>query len=67
MTACTQYYNLCYVPEIAKLKNEISKKILEYFEKVKHLFTVESYTLDLAISPDLSKIYIIEINHTVIS
>jgi len=55
LTACTQYYQLCYVEKISKNYELIKQLIWDYFEtQVKHRVKTDTYTIDFAISPDLS-------------
>jgi hypothetical protein len=61
MTALTQYYKACFVPELAQRKNEIEKLILEFHNRIKDLITVKSYVADFVIDGD--KVWLIELNH----
>ncbi|KAH3756436.1 cell division cycle protein 123-like [Pelomyxa schiedti] len=65
MTACTQYYDMIYVPDIASQRSLVASTILDYFEsKIKpKLLHLNSYTLDLAVRPDLKAVRTIELNH----
>jgi len=63
MVACSQYYSLCYIPEIANQKQKIAEHLRLYFDSIKHLIPIKNYTIDFALFPDFSKIWVIEINH----
>eukprot|EP01087_Luapelamoeba_hula_P023840 TRINITY_DN8860_c0_g1_i3.p1 TRINITY_DN8860_c0_g1~~TRINITY_DN8860_c0_g1_i3.p1 ORF type:complete len:471 (+),score=65.27 TRINITY_DN8860_c0_g1_i3:52-1464(+) len=63
MTAMTHYYPFTYVPEIHEKKKEIEVRLLEFWASIKDRILLEDYTVDFAISPDLSKIWIVEINN----
>ncbi len=57
----TQYYKACYVPEIAKRKDEIEKLIHELFDKIKDKLDVTDFVVDFVV--DKEKVYLIELNH----
>lgn len=63
MTACTNYYYYCYVPEMVPRKEEIRQRIQEYWNTIKDCIKVDSYTIDFVLSPDLKEVKVIEINH----
>lgn len=65
LTACTAYYKLCFVPEIAARKAEIAKLLLAYHDRIvrEGLIEPESYTIDFAVAPDLSRVCVVEINN----
>eukprot|EP01113_Clastostelium_recurvatum_P030862 TRINITY_DN3797_c0_g1_i2.p1 TRINITY_DN3797_c0_g1~~TRINITY_DN3797_c0_g1_i2.p1 ORF type:complete len:260 (+),score=67.71 TRINITY_DN3797_c0_g1_i2:269-1048(+) len=62
LTAATQYSNIVYVPEIAQQKDEIKECIMSFWEKVQGNIRTPHYTIDLALSPDLKEVVIVEIN-----
>jgi len=65
-TACTQYYSECYVPEMAANKEKITEKIRQFLTQEilpklpKDLHTL---TIDLALAPDLSRVWLVEIGN----
>jgi len=63
ITGCTQYYKLCYVPELVANKEKVGEHIKNYFNSIKHLIPITNYTIDFAVSPDLCTTWVIEINH----
>ncbi len=65
LTAATQYTDFLYVPEIAQKKEQIKELIVQYWKKVKGGIKAKSYTMDLALEPNLEHIYIIELNDPV--
>ena len=64
LTAATQYTSLIFVPGMAEKREGIKALIQEYYEKVRHNIKCPSYTLDLALNPDLdiSRVQIVELN-----
>lgn len=63
MTACSQYYAGTYVPELAKNKDKVAQRILDFFEKTKNLISIQEYVVDYALDPKSDKIWIIEVNN----
>jgi hypothetical protein len=69
MNACTQYYSLCYVPEMVPVKDAIRDKIYNFWRE--HLRALPyftdackgDYTVDFVLSPDLKVIRVIEVNN----
>lgn len=55
IVACTQYYPLCYVPKLSHNKEMITKVLFDYFDKVKDLIKIDTYTIDFMLSRDLSE------------
>lgn len=64
LCACCQYQSVSYLPELLQNKEEIQTKIVAFFEQsVKtQLSALGNYVVDFALLPDLSKIWIVEIN-----
>jgi hypothetical protein len=62
MTAITQYYSLCYLPEIVLQKALVLDMILTKWALVHPLLKVHTYTIDFAFSIDLDHIMVVEIN-----
>jgi hypothetical protein len=59
--ALSQYFHFCYWPELVQHKDEIARRVTEYWEtRVKHRVKHTSYTIDFAVLQD--QIYVIEIN-----
>lgn len=63
IVACTQYYPLCYVPKLSQNKEKITKLLFDYFDKVKDLIKIDTYTIDFVLSRDLNSVQIIELNN----
>ena len=62
ISAVSQYYDLCYVPEIAAHRDEIRERIDRYFvEQVRDRVRIPTYTVDLALSPTSEHIWLIEL------
>lgn len=62
LTAATQYTDVLYVPEMAAKKNEIRVFIQDFWNKVKDSIKCDTYTMDLALDPNLESAYIVELN-----
>lgn len=67
-TTCSGFYNftsLVYIPDMYNKREEVAKTVQDYFNSVvKPLFlNIPAYTVDLVLSPDLSRVRVIEINH----
>jgi hypothetical protein len=62
LTATTQYYPDCYVPEFARNKQQIRDKLHSYWQEVAPLIQATNYTIDIVLSPDLSRAWVVEIN-----
>lgn len=59
--ALSQYFHFCYWPELVQQKEEIARRVTEFWEtRVKHRVKHTSYTIDFAVLQD--RIYVIEIN-----
>eukprot|EP00475_Leptophrys_vorax_P004825 TRINITY_DN12888_c0_g1_i1.p1 TRINITY_DN12888_c0_g1~~TRINITY_DN12888_c0_g1_i1.p1 ORF type:complete len:436 (-),score=127.95 TRINITY_DN12888_c0_g1_i1:1064-2371(-) len=73
LTGCAQYYKKCFVPEIARHKDELEKLILLFFSKVKDKIPLHKYTIDFVVDPKRfmssseedrqESIQIVELNH----
>lgn len=61
--ACSQYYTLCYISDLVHNKTRVQKFIKDWFESIRDLIPISNYTIDFAIAKDLSKAWVIEINH----
>ena len=68
ITTIQEYSTYTYVPDIVAKKILIRDKIVQYFEnEIRDKLEAEVdvpliYTLDFYVSPDLSKIFLIEVN-----
>ena len=68
ITTIQEYSTYTYVPDIVAKKTLIRDKIVQYFEnEIRDKLEAEVdvpliYTLDFYVSPDLSKIFLIEVN-----
>ncbi|KAH3759830.1 hypothetical protein Pelo_8392 [Pelomyxa schiedti] len=62
-TAATQYSRLVYVPELAAQREKVSRALLDYHNRVKHLIPLPNYTLDISTDSKLSHFVIVELNH----
>lgn len=66
LTCCTQYYSHCFVPEMAQNKEKVSKTITDFIEKEvipKLPAELTNLTVDLALSPDLTRVWVVEIGN----
>jgi len=66
LACCSQYYSDCFVPEIYNNKHKIANLITKFYEEeVKHLIPahVPNLTFDVALTPDLDKVYMIELGN----
>jgi len=59
----TQYYPLCFVPKMVQIKDKLKDHLFNYFESIKEQIKISNYTIDFAVLSDLSKTWIIELNH----
>ena len=50
--AVTQYYRACFVPDLAKQKEVVEKRIRGFFSSVKQLLTIEHFVIDFAVTAD---------------
>ena len=62
LTAATLYNYVCFVPEMVEKEEEIKKCISEFWHSVKDKISAHTYTMDLALMPDLQGTKIIELN-----
>ena len=60
--ASTQYYPSCFVPEFVAKKQQIQEKLLEYWRMVAPRIKTPNYTIDIALAPDLSRAWLVELN-----
>jgi len=65
MTACTQYYSDCFVPELVTRKHEIQERLLAFHLATRHRIPISTYTIDYALDPHSDRIWIVEINNPV--
>lgn len=69
MTAITQYYMLCYIPEIARNSSKLATMMREFWAtKIKDRIAPSggidnTYTIDFAITPEMDRIWVVELNH----
>jgi len=62
LTAATQYSNIVFVPDFVLKYEEIKKCIFDFWTLVKGDIRSDDYTIDLALSPDLQHVVIVELN-----
>jgi len=64
LTSATQYNPLCFVPQITENEAKVKQCIVDFIEMVKGAITESTYTIDLALSPEITveSTKIIEIN-----
>jgi len=66
LTCCTQYYSDCYVPEMAAKKDLVAVRIQQFIQTEilpKLPPQLHTLTVDLALSPDLSQVWLVEIGN----
>jgi len=60
LNALSQYYDVCYYPEVVENKEEIQERVCTFFEEIKDRIPVEDYIIDFFVGEE--RIMIIEIN-----
>jgi len=62
-TAATAYHKLCYIKEIRNNKASIEARLLNHWSSVKSTIKCEEYALDIALVPNSTNFYVIELNY----
>lgn len=60
LNALSQYYDVCFYPELVEKKDEIKERVLTFFEQIKDSISVDNFILDFVVLED--RIMIIELN-----
>ncbi|KAH3745028.1 carboxylic acid reductase [Pelomyxa schiedti] len=63
LNAASMYHKHCFVPEIIKRHGDIEKAIFTAWESVAPKINCSDYTLDLVLSPNLSLLWVVEVNY----
>jgi len=62
LCAISQYFELCYYEDVEKKQKEYIKLLQESFDKFKDKVKIKDYLVDWAVTPNLDKVYVIELN-----
>lgn len=62
LTAASIYNPICFVPEMVDKEAEIKQCISSFWDTVKSSIKHHTYTMDLALRPDLQNTMIVELN-----
>jgi hypothetical protein len=62
LNALCQYYHYSFFENLVSNQKKLEKLMLDFFEKTKSLYPIDSMVLDFAVDLDNEKVYVLEIN-----